>query len=304
MAAANGLALFGVLNINKPAGMTSRDVVNCVQRLVRPLKCGHAGTLDPMATGVLLVCIGHATRLTDFLHLLPKTYVAEFTFGVTSDTDDAEGRVTETPGDWPIPERADVERALASFVGTIQQVPPQVSAVHVDGERAYRIARRGEVASIAAKTVEVHSIEVTAFDWPRLQLRITCGSGTYVRSIARDLGQSLGCGGLMSSLVRTAIGSFVVETACDLASLDMTVVTARLVPAAVAIGHLPSMSCVPAAIEMIRKGRALSVSHPGLSVLNAGDTATVALVTAEEGRLIAIAERQTDGFLQPRQVFL
>ncbi|MEJ7590958.1 MAG: tRNA pseudouridine(55) synthase TruB [Planctomycetaceae bacterium] len=187
--------LFGVLNVYKPADVTSRDVVNTVQRLIRPTKCGHAGTLDPMATGVLLIGIGPATRLITMLQDGAKTYVAEFVLGQTSDTDDSTGKVEHLPTPIELPTGEVINARLQSMTGVVSQVPPVFSAVHVDGQRAYDLARRGEAVELAAKNVEIHSIRLLNYEWPRLELEIICGSGTYIRSIARDLGKTLGCGG-------------------------------------------------------------------------------------------------------------
>ncbi|MCA9065201.1 MAG: tRNA pseudouridine(55) synthase TruB, partial [Planctomycetaceae bacterium] len=145
--------MYGVINLDKPAGMTSRDCVNQIQGLVRPHKCGHAGTLDPMATGVLLVCVGPATRLTDLLHQSTKTYSAEFLLGISADTDDVSGDLSIGTDSGALPTETDVRAALSNFTGTIMQVPPAYSAVHVQGERAYRMARKGIAPQIQPREV-------------------------------------------------------------------------------------------------------------------------------------------------------
>ena len=187
-------SMFGVLNLNKPPGVTSRDVVNVVQRIVKPIKVGHAGTLDPMATGVLLVCVGPATRLISLLQQAPKNYVAEFRLGERSDTDDSTGTVSVQEASASSVTMSQLETTLQSFVGSFDQVPPVFSAVKVQGQRAYAKARRGEDVQLLAKRVTVYAIDLLDFSWPVVSLRIRCGSGTYIRSIARDLGEKLGCG--------------------------------------------------------------------------------------------------------------
>ncbi len=197
---------FGIVNINKSKYVTSRAVVNVIQRLVKPAKAGHAGTLDPMATGVVLVCVGRATRLVTRIQGLPKTYRTTFVFGQTSDTDDATGSIQDTGAS--LPSREALERSVPEFIGEIEQVPPAFSAVHVDGRRAYKLARRGEDVQLKAKTVIVSRFELIAFDGRHAEFEIECGSGTYIRSLARDMGDRLGCGGLMSALERTQVGPF------------------------------------------------------------------------------------------------
>ncbi len=218
---------FGILNIDKPAGVTSRDVVNtCVgllrQQFPQSIKCGHAGTLDPLATGVLLVCTGQATRLVSILQEFPKTYRAGFTLGAHSDTDDSSGQIVQRDVLVP-PDREAVLQALESRLGTIQQRPPDYSAVKVAGRRAYRLARGGQAVDIRPRTVTIHKIELHEYQYPFLTVTVQCGSGTYIRSIARDVGDQLGCGGLMHELKRTAIGPFRLDDAIQLDTPDLDI---------------------------------------------------------------------------------
>ncbi|HRF02527.1 MAG TPA: tRNA pseudouridine(55) synthase TruB [Pirellulaceae bacterium] len=206
--------MLGFLNVDKPSGVTSRDVVNVVQRALRPLKVGHAGTLDPLATGVLVVAVGPMTRLIDRVQAQGKTYVAEFRLGWSSDTDDLEGALTEVPG--PLPDRPTLDRALQQFLGEIEQIPPAYSAVKVQGKRAYALAREGRPPDLAPRTVSIRRLSLLDYHAPDLRLEIECGSGTYIRSLARDLGRAVGSAGLMTSLRRTAIGSFRVDDAIPL----------------------------------------------------------------------------------------
>ena len=232
--------MFGLLNIDKPPGITSRDVVNRVQRLVKPHKAGHAGTLDPLATGVLIVAVGQATRLVEYLQRMPNTYRATFLLGRTSDTEDVDGAVVELDNP-PIPDRQQVENAAWRLIGTIQQRPPAYSAVKVAGQRAYKQARRGETFELAARRVEVHSIEITRYEYPELELLVRCGSGTYVRSLGRDLAQSLGSGAVMSALRRLAIGPLDVREALAYDAITFPAICERLLPATLAIGDLPQI---------------------------------------------------------------
>ena len=297
--------LFGVLNVYKPAGVTSRDVVNSVQRLIRPVKCGHAGTLDPMATGVLLIGIGPATRLVTMLQDGEKIYVAEFTLGQTSDTDDSTGQVQQLPIPAELPTREIIDTRLQAMVGTQSQVPPIFSAVHVGGQRAYDLARRGEDVRLTAKNVEIHAIQILSYTWPRLELEIRCGSGTYIRSIARDLGQSLGCGGLMSRLERTHVGVFHSSTALSAAELTLEFIQTSLCPAVTIVQHLPQFDCSPDDVANLLCGRVLAINPSRLKAGNALVAGQqVALTRHNFSELLALANITPELRLQPRTVFI
>jgi tRNA pseudouridine55 synthase len=291
--------MFGVLNLHKPSGMTSRDVVNRVQRLVKPAKCGHAGTLDPMATGVLLVAVGPATRLISLLQEGRKTYRAEFTLGQTSDTDDSTGQI-RLHDSTPVTLNQ-ILAALPRFLGRIQQTPPAFSAVHVDGQRAYAIARRGEEVILQPKEVEIRDIRVLDYCWPHLRLAIDCGSGTYIRSIARDLGQLLGCGALMSELVRTAVGPFTLQQAVLVDQLYAESIASLLTPAVSIVHHFPQLDCSPDQQRDIIAGRRIPLPA---ELQHVSANASVALTGCQGRDLLALAEVLPDGSLQPRHVFV
>jgi len=279
--------------------MTSRRVVDRVKKLVKPSKVGHAGTLDPLATGVLVVCVGAATRLISRVQNFHKTYRARFVLGKTSDTDDVFGNV-EILSAAKLPTREQVEAALPHFVGTIQQVPPQFSAVHVEGKRAYKLARQGVQFSIDAKEVEVYRCELTNFDLPEIELEIECGSGTYVRSIGRDLGKVLGCGAVMSGLERTAIGPFDLNSCICLDELTAESLFEILVPARTAVFDLPQQACSEVDLAELRNGRDVAPTNSE----NFSEQQEVALLD-EAGELAAIAvfDRETNS-LCPKQVYL
>lgn len=286
--------LFGLLNVDKPAGVSSRKIVNDLQRLVRPVKVGHAGTLDPLATGVLIVCFGRATRLVPYLQQQPKEYEATFLLGRRSESDDVETEVIEL-ADPPVPTRREIEAALPTFVGRIQQRPPAFSAVKVGGRRAYKMARRGQHVALAARPVTIHEIAVIAFDYPKLVVAIRCGSGTYVRAVGRDLAAALGTAAVMSALRRTAIGGFRVEHACRAESLQGDGIAGQLLPAALAVDHLPSVVVDEADIERLRNGLRIARRGHGLS----GDIAAL----AADGRLISILSVDGDQ-LRPARNFV
>lgn len=211
----------GAFLIDKPLGPTSREVVDRVAKRLRLWGAGHCGTLDPLASGLLIVVAGAATRLQDLLTGHRKVYEAEVFLGAESTTDDAEGEIKEiaVPA---LPTRADIERALLSFCGEIDQRPPRFSAVHVDGQRSHELARRGEIVEPPLRKVIVRAIEILGYEAPKLALRVDCGAGTYIRSLARDLGKALGCGGYLTALRRTASGSFSVTDAKSPDSIELT----------------------------------------------------------------------------------
>ncbi len=190
------------------------DVVRRVRRAAGNCKTGHAGTLDPLATGVVVCCLGRATRFVESLMGLTKVYEAGIDLLAFTTTDDREGdrREVPPPGGRP-PEWGEIERTLAGFVGEIEQRPPAFSAVHVNGRRAYKLARRGETVEIAARIVRIDAIELLAYEWPVATVRVVCGRGTYIRSLARDLGERLGTGGHLASLRRTAVGAYTLDHA-------------------------------------------------------------------------------------------
>jgi tRNA pseudouridine55 synthase len=208
----------GILNINKPTGWTSHDVVAKARGILSTRRVGHTGTLDPLATGVLVICVGKATRVAEYLTASDKQYRAGILLGTTTDTYDTDGQVT---AQLPVPELSlqDLIHALAGFLGEIQQVPPIYSAIKKDGVPLYKLARRGEVTSPEPRTVCIHN--TTLLDWhtPNITLDVTCGPGTYIRSLAYDLGQILGCGAVLTSLTRLRSGSFKLEEAITLEAL-------------------------------------------------------------------------------------
>ena len=214
----------GFLILDKPLGVTSRGAVDHAARwFPRGTRLGHTGTLDPLATGVLVIAVGLGTRLTDHVQRQQKTYRAGIRLGARSDTDDAEGTITTSDGIEPLP-RETIERTLREFVGIIEQVPPAFSAAKVNGRRAYVLARRGAAVDLTPRRVHIEAIHVTAYSFPDLEIDVRCGKGTYIRSLARDLGERLGCGAYLSSLRRTRIGPFDIAAAL---SVDVDADTAR-----------------------------------------------------------------------------
>ena len=205
-------AMTGLLVVDKPQGWSSMDVVRRVRGAAGFVKTGHAGSLDPLATGVVVCCLGKATRAVERIMAMPKVYDTQIDLGAFTVTDDREGEREEVVVAEP-PDEARVREVLATFVGDIQQVPPAYSAIHVDGKRAYKLAREGKEVQLEARPVRMDSIELLAYQFPRLAVRIGCGRGFYVRSLARDIGRELGTGGHLADLRRTAVGEYDLSTA-------------------------------------------------------------------------------------------
>jgi tRNA pseudouridine55 synthase len=290
----------GVLNLNKPSGVTSRDVVNQVARLFCKVKVGHAGTLDPLASGVLVVCIGSATRLIDNVQRMPKSYRTVVRLGARSDTLDAHGEVVEVT-DPHVPSEQEVRRVLAGMVGEISQLPPVYSAKKIQGRRSYDLARAGRPAQLAPRMVRIDRIDMLNYSWPRLELEIACGGGTYIRSIARDVGEALGCGGLVEALVRTRIGHFAIESAIDPTVLTRDSLRQHLRPSLEAVSDLPRVVLDQSQVAEVLHGRTIDVSS--LRPLPDADHEFALLDSSE--RLIAIGHVNTQAKrVQPRKVLL
>lgn len=211
----------GILIINKPAGMTSHDVVDVVRRLTGEQTVGHAGTLDPLATGVLVVGVGRdATRALGAISKgTEKKYRATIHFGATSDTYDAEGTIREREDVRPF-KKSDLQTALKKFTGTIQQVPPSYSSIKVGGIKSYDRARKGDPVHLEPRTITIHSVDLRSFAWPDAVIDVSCSSGTYIRSLAHDLGEVLGTGAYLSNLVRTAVGLYTIQQSKTLEELQ------------------------------------------------------------------------------------
>jgi len=274
----------GLVVVDKPAGITSHGVVARVRRLVGTRKVGHAGTLDPMATGVLVLGVDRATRLLGHLMLTEKAYDATIRLGVATTTDDAEGEVTATAVASHLDEPT-VRAALAGFVGDIEQVPTAVSAIKVDGKRAYQRVRDGESVALAARPVTIHSLDVhdvrAADEHLDVDVSLRCSSGTYVRAVARDLGVALGVGGHLTALRRTAVGPYGLDVARTLEELEED---PSVLPLAVAArAAFPALDLDAAGAGHVRVGRALEVSLEGLTGLFDPEGEFLALYEPREG---------------------
>lgn len=271
----------GVLVIDKPAGMTSHDVVARVRKIFQTKKVGHAGTLDPDATGLLILGLGNATRLLSFAQDGPKRYIATASFGSTTTSQDASGDVIETK---PVDiDRLQIENAAGSFVGDIEQIPPMVSAVKVGGERLYKKARRGEEVERKPRPVTIHALKLTSFtpDPPEADFDVTCSPGTYIRTLVHDIGQSLGCGAHLKTLRRVEAAGFSESDARTLEEVS----TADLRPAVEIVRSLSLLDIDAEARGLVADGRPLPLPNDELAK---GDL--VALV--HDGALVAIYKRR------------
>lgn len=281
--------MFGILNVNKPAGMTSRAVVNLIHRILQPIKVGHAGTLDPNASGVLVVLIGQAVRLMDAIHTLPKSYVGQFQLGVTSESADTDSPVS-CICDAPELSLTQIEQILPAFTGEIEQCPPVYSAVWIDGKRAHTLARLGKEIEMPVRKVRIDSLQMNAFRYPNFELSVTCGSGTYIRSLGRDIARRLGSDAVMTQLIRTAIGPFALDKSVELAALtDKAQCSNFLLPPKIAIEHWAQT--FPDEKAILDLGCGKTISEDILNPNCAMDACNAAAVIDAGGQLRALVKR-------------
>lgn len=284
----------GILPVDKGAGVTSFQVVAHLRRVLRAPKIGHGGTLDPAATGLLPILIGEATKLTPYLVDLDKEYLATVRLGVSTDTQDLSGAVRETR---PVPEldAAAISKALEPFLGAIRQVPPMYSALHHEGRRLYELAREGVEVERPAREVTVHALQLEALALPDLVIRVSCGKGFYVRTLAADLGAALGTGGALARLVRTRVGPYHLEDAVPwpvvLDAREGEALWARVLPPDSALGAMPEARLSEPAARAFANGQ--SVTEPGPPGL--------ARVYGADGALLGIGLRR-GGLLKPERL--
>ena len=251
----------GIVNVNKAYGVSSHGVVQEVRRLFSYTKAGHSGTLDPMATGVLPVCLGRATRVAEYMIELPKVYHASVVFGKTTDTEDATGKILQTKA-VPMLERGQIEKILSSFIGKIEQLPPLYSAVKYKGKALYKWTRLGEEVPRKVRTALIYSIQVSGFDLnrePHLVFDVECSRGTYIRTLAADLGEKIGCGAHLSGLVRLAVGPYKLENAYTIEELadlaDSGCLETAIQPIDSALIQLPQLALSNDQIEALKQGK-------------------------------------------------
>jgi tRNA pseudouridine55 synthase len=295
-------AISGVLVVDKPVGMTSHDVVQVIRNGTGLRRAGHTGTLDPRASGVLVVLVGPAVRLSEFVSASDKRYQAIIRLGSTTDTYDADGKITHSAASVNVTEEQ-FEKVLATFVGEIEQTPPPYSAVKVQGRKAYEMARQGEEVELAPRKITVHHLEVLEWAPPEAVIDVHCSSGTYVRSLANDLGATLGCGAYLVGLRRTKSGRFSLREATPLRKLQEAFHAGDwyqyLIPAAEALAEWPAVELSPDDVENVRHGHRIK----------AGPDAKPGSVrgVSTQGELVALMElvngETGDQEWQPKKVF-
>ena len=293
------MQLNGIFSINKPAGITSHDVVARVRKLLKQKRVGHAGTLDPLASGVLPICVGQATRVAEFLSESGKAYQAVVVFGTATDTYDAEGTVTATASTSEITFHM-IEEAIEHFRGPLMQYPPRYSAIKIQGQPAYKRARAGETIELEPRSVVIYSLEILEWNPPRLTLNIECSKGTYIRSLAHDLGIQVGCYAYLDSLIRTRSGPFTLSESISLEQFAEAVKTDSIqryaFPIDKAIEQYPIIELDAETVEHVKHGN--TFSH--IQANNSG----LARVYDDNRTLIAIAEWDKEHKVwQPRKVF-
>jgi len=303
MARRKGSDIHGWLILDKPQGITSNQALGRLKRLFNPKKVGHAGTLDPLATGVLPVAFGEATKTVAHVVDCEKSYDFTIAWGIETDTDDAEGKPVRTSGERPT--RAALEAALPDFVGDIQQAPPSYSAIKVDGERAYDLAREGEAVELAPRSVSVYELEIAdMLSADQTRLFCACGKGTYVRSIARDLGRALGCYGHIAALRRTSAGPFHEDNAISLETLEslsnsdggQEALLSKIIPVETALDGIPALAISGDDAARLKRGQAILIRGGNAPILKGPIYAT------SRGVLIAIGEAER-GEMHPVRVF-
>ncbi|MHB8133257.1 MAG: tRNA pseudouridine(55) synthase TruB [Anaerolineaceae bacterium] len=287
----------GVLVVDKPIGMTSHDVVQIIRKGTNIRRAGHTGTLDPRASGVLVILVGPAVRLSEYVSASDKRYQAVIQLGTTTDTFDADGRVLSTTS-VDISEKQ-FNDVLQSFVGEIQQVPPPYSAVKVKGKKAYELAREGEEVDLEPRMINVYNLELLEWAPPEAVIDVYCSSGTYVRSLAHDLGEKLGCGAHLIGLRRTKSGRFTLRDAVPLRKLreafDENTWTEHLIPAAEALSDWPAIDLTPEELDIVKHGRRIA-GIPGLGKM--------ARAISADGDLVSLLEFDAEtNEWQPKKVF-
>lgn len=300
------MTLSGILNVDKARGLSSHQVVNLVRKGSGVAKVGHAGTLDPLATGVLVVLLGQAVRVSEYVMELRKAYRSEIVLGVATTTYDAEGEVTSASPVNVTEEQ--IREALGRFVGEIEQTPPPFSAAKVGGERAYRLARRGQTVTIASRPAMVHRIELLRFEPPEIEIEVECGKGTYIRSIAHDLGIALGCGAHVSSLTRTRVGPFDIDSAIGVGNLESSLAdgtwTGALQPTDLGLAHLPALTIQIEDEQDLRHGQGVEIEEPCLAPAFPLAPGLQVRGYAEDGSLIGIIKYDAEANCwRPRKVF-
>jgi len=292
----------GILNINKTTGMTSHDVVAKIRKLLKQKRVGHAGTLDPAASGVLPICVGHGTRVAEYLSESGKAYRAEILFGIVTDTYDREGSILRTSDTRKL-SLASIEERLPHFMGAQMQMPPLYSAIKLQGQPAYKRMRAGEEITLEPRPIEIYALHIVTWQAPVLTLDIECSKGTYIRSLAYDLGEQLGCGAHLAGLIRTRSGPFTLEKSSTLEQLtdiiEQGTLSEYIFPADYAIQQYPALHLDEETSTRVLHGNAF---HAELPVLQ--PESNLARIYNDKGSFLAIAHWDAEEQMwQPKKVF-
>ena len=294
----SGRDLNGILLLDKPVGITSNAALQQIKRLFQANKAGHTGSLDPLASGLLPVCMGEATKVSSFLLNTDKRYVVEIQLGVVTDTGDAEGRILATHSIPPLQETA-IERLLAGFVGEVSQIPPMYSALKHRGQRLYDLARKGIEVEREARKVRIYAIDLLGWSESHLELEVHCSKGTYIRTLAEDVGKAVGCGGSVRHLRRTRVGDFDIGSAWTPARLSEMESDAErlacLLPVDVALGGCPAVTLSEDLVFFIKQGQSVFIPKaPNKGVVR---------IYSHAGVFLGLAEMLDNGMLAPRRLF-
>jgi len=295
-----GRPVDGILLLDKPVGMTSNAALQVVKRLFRARKAGHTGSLDPLASGLLPVCLGEATKVSAYLLDADKHYRVRVRLGITTTTGDADGEMLESRPVGPL-DRARLEAVLAGLRGEIEQVPPMYSALHHQGQRLYELAREGIEVERAPRRVTIHALDLLAADGETLDLAVHCSKGTYVRTLAEEIGAGLGCGAHVAALRRTGVGPYGEEGMVTLAALDAEAgaegsdLDRHLLPIPSALAHWPQVRLSADAAFYLRQGQAVMVPR--------APTSGWLCLFADDGAFIGVGQVQDDGRVAPRRLF-
>ncbi len=290
-----------IVNLNKHKGITSQDAVTSVKRLLKVRKAGHAGTLDPLATGILLVCLNEATKITGYLSALEKEYAATIKLGETTDTYDSEGRIVRTVKDFKL-SADEIKEVFKQFTGDIEQIPPMYSAIKLNGKPLYKLARQGIEVIPKKRTVSIYSIELLNYESPFITLLVACSKGTYIRSLCNDIGSELGTGAHITGLKRTKIGGFTIENSAKIEELPEK--KESLCSIDYALSHLPEIRLFDGELQRIKNGNPMVLEAVKSSNLTTETYSSPAFTRLKDsdGKIFGIG-RVSDGCIKPERLF-
>ncbi len=286
-----------IINFNKDKGITSYDAVAKIKKLFKVKKAGHAGTLDPLAMGILLICLNEATKITGYLSELDKEYIAVMKLGESTDTYDSEGKIIKVVADFKL-DISEINKTIKMFIGNIEQTPPIYSAIKINGEPLYKLARRGIEIEIKPRKVIIYKIELLSFEPPFLSINILCSKGTYIRSLCNDIGNALGVGAHLTSLKRTKIGDFKIENSAKIDDLPQKIASIHSIDDS--LKHLPEVRLFDSELQKVKNGNLVreDVSH----IFGNITTSKYVRLKDPEGRILGIG-RISGGWIKPERLF-